>query len=139
MTGFATGVPQPSVSSLLTLGQAVTLDLSDSLLVEGVLDGEGSADVSGVALGLALSGEGSLGSVDLLSGRVELLELAALAGEEDETGLVVLKAVDVGDERLLGVVDTAVVNGDTDGAGELGGDASFLDNSGNPCKFPFIL
>lgn len=129
MTGVATGVPQPPVSSFLTLGQAVTLDLGDGLLGESVLDREGSADVSGVALGLALRGEGGLGGVDLLSRRVELLELTALAGEEDETGLVVLKAVDVGDERLLGVVDTAVVNGDTDGAGELGGDTSFLNNS----------
>lgn len=125
-TGLTAGLPQPSESSLLTLGQAVTLDLSDGLLGGEVLDGESSANVGGVALSLALGGEGSLGGVDIVSGRVELLELTALAGEEDQTGLVVLETVDVGDERLLGVVDTAVVNGDTDGTGELGGDTSFL-------------
>ena len=116
-----------SVGSLLTLGQAVTLDLGDGLLRSEVGDGEGRADVRGVALGLALGGKSSLGSVDLVGGGVELLELAALAGEEDEAGLVVLETVDVGSERLLGVVDTAVVNGDTDGTGELNGDTSFLN------------
>lgn len=126
MTGLTTGIPQFPVSSLLTLGQAVTADLGDGLLGGGVVDGEGSANLGSVALGLALGGESSLGGVDLVSGRVKLLELTALAGEEDQAGLVVLEAVDVGDERLLGVVDTAVVNGNTDSAGELGGDTSFL-------------
>jgi len=126
VTGLTACIPQFSVSSLLTLRQVVTADLGDGLLDGGVLDGEGSANVGSIALGLALSGESSLGGVDLVSGRVELLELTALAGEEDQAGLVVLEAVDVGDERLLGVVDTTVVNGDTDGAGELGRDTSFL-------------
>lgn len=125
-TRLTAGIPQPSVSSLLTLGQAVTADLGDGLLGGGVLDGERSANVGSVTLGLAVGGESSLGGVDLVSGRVELLELTALAGEEDQARLVVLEAVDVGNERLLGVVDTAVVNGDTDGASELGGDTSFL-------------
>lgn len=126
-TSLAASVTEVSVGSLLTLGQAVTLDLGDGLLRSEVGDGEGRADVRGVALGLALGGKSSLGSVDLVGGGVELLELAALAGEEDEAGLVVLETVNVGSERLLGVVDTAVVNGDTDGTGELNRDTSFLN------------
>ena len=125
VAGLAAGLTQPAVSSLLTLGEVVTLDLGDGLSESGVLDGEGTTDTGGEALGLAL-GESSLGSVDLLSGRVKLLELTALAGEEDQASLVVLEASNIGDERLLGVVDTAVVNGDTDGASELLGDTSFL-------------
>lgn len=52
--------------------------------------------------------------------------MAALAREKDKTGLVVLQPSDIGDERLLRVVVTAVVDGDTDGGGKLLGDASFL-------------
>ena len=101
VTGLAAGVPQTAVCSLLTLGKVVALDLSNGFLDSGVLDGQERANVCGVALGLALSGEGSLGGVDLVSGRVELLELTALAGEEDQASLVVLEAGDIGDERLL--------------------------------------
>jgi hypothetical protein len=100
--------------------------VGDGLLGAGVLDGEGGADVGGVALGLAVGSEGGLGGVDLVSGGVELLELAALAGEQDQAGLVVVEAGDVGDERLLGVVGAAVVDGDADGARQLLGNAGFL-------------
>lgn len=126
IASLATGFPQPPVCSLFALGQIIPLDVGDGVFERSVLDGEGSANVDGVALGLALSGEGGLGGLDLFSARVELLELAALAGEEDEASLVVLQTSNIGDERLLGVVDTAVINGDTDGRGELLGDTSFL-------------
>lgn len=75
---------------------------------------------------MTFSGESGLGGVDLLSGRVELLELTALTGEKDQAGLVVLEAGDIGNERLLGVVVAAVVNGDTDSGSELLGDAGLL-------------
>ena len=126
VAGFTAGLAQTAVGSLLTLGQVITLDLSDSLLSSEVLDGKGSIGASGITLSLALSGEGSLGSADLFSRRVKLLELTTLAGEEDQAGLVVLETINIGDQRLLGVVDTAVVNGDTDGRSELLGDSGFL-------------
>lgn len=129
VAGLAAGVTQLAVGGLLALGEVGALDLSDGRTLVEVVDGEDGTDAGGVALGLALGGESSLGSVDLLGGRVELLELTALAGEEDQAGLVVLETGDIGDERLLGVVDTAVVNGDTDGTGELLGDGSFLSDS----------
>lgn len=115
------------MSGLLALGHVVALDVRDGVLDSDVLDGEGSVDVGGVALGLALGGEGGLGGVDLLGAGVEFLELAALTGEEDEAGLVLLQAGNILDERLLGVVDAAVVNRDTDGGRELLGDTSFLN------------
>ena len=110
--------------------------MGNSLLTGGVLDGEGGAEVSGVTLSGAVGGEGSLGSVDLVSGRVELLELAALAGEENQAGLVVVEAGDVGNQRFLGVVGAAVVDGDTDSASELLRDAGFLYTSKSCCSMP---
>lgn len=134
VAGLGAGLTEAAVGSLLTLGEVFALDLGDSLGGGDVLDGEGGVDAGDEALGLALS-EGSLGGVDLLGRRVELLELTALAGEEDQASLVVLEAGDIGDEGLLGVVDTAVVNGDADGGSELLGDTSFLFGcETNMCK-----
>lgn len=120
MTGLGAGLTETAVSSLLALGEGVTLDLSDGGLKGGVDDGEGSADV----LGDTLTG---LGGLDLLGGRVELLELTALAGEEDQAGLVVLQAGDVVNQGLLGVVGAAVVDRDTNGGSELLGDTGLLN------------
>lgn len=125
VAGLGAGLTQTTVGSLLTLGKSVTLDLGNGVLLGGVGDGEGGTQAGGETLTLAL-GESGLDSVDLLGGRVELLELTALAGEEDQTGLVVLETGDIVDQRLLGVVGAAVVNGDTDGRGELLGNASLL-------------
>lgn len=125
-TGVGASETQTTESVLLTLGHAIALDVGDGVLGRDVVDGEGSADVRDVALGFAVGGEGGLGGVDFVSGRVELLELAALAGEEDQTGLVVLQAGDIGDQRFLGVVGAAVVDGNTDGGGEFLGNAGFL-------------
>lgn len=120
MAGLSAGVTETAVGSLLTLGEGVAADLGDSGLEGGVDNGEGSADV----LGDTLTG---LGGCDLLSGRVELLELTALAGEEDQAGLVVLQAGDVVNQGLLGVVGAAVVNRDTNGDSELLGDTGLLN------------
>ena len=125
MAGLGASVTQAAVDRLLRLGEGVTLDLGDGVLLIGVDDGERSVDASGDTLTLAVS-ESSLDSVDVLSGGVELLELTALAGEEDQAGLVVLETGNVGDQGLLGVVGAAVVNGDTDGRSELLGDAGLL-------------
>lgn len=125
VTGLGAGLTQTTVGSLLTLGQSGALDLGDGVLLGGVGDGEGSTNAGGDTLTLAV-GETGLDSLDLLSGRVELLELTALAGEEDQAGLVVLQAGDVVDQRLLRVVGAAVVDRDTDGGSELLGDASLL-------------
>lgn len=125
VTGLGASLTQATVGSLLTGGHRVTLDLGDGLGESGVVDGEGSADAGGDALTLAVS-ESGLDGLDVLSGGVELLELTTLAGEEDQAGLVVLETGDVLDQGLLGVVGAAVVDRDTDGAGELLGDASLL-------------
>lgn len=125
VTGLSAGLTQATVGSLLTGGHRVTLDLRNGISESGVVDGEGSADAGGDALTLAVS-ESGLDSLDVLGGGVELLELAALAGEEDQAGLVVLEAGDVLDQGLLGVVGAAVVDRDTDSGGELLRDASLL-------------
>lgn len=125
VTGLGAGLTQAAVSSLLTLGHGVTLDLGDGLLESGVVDGESSTNAGGETLTLAV-GESSLDGLDVLGGGVEFLELTALAGEEDQAGLVVLEAGNILDQGLLGVVGAAVVDRDTDGGGELLGDASLL-------------
>lgn len=130
VAGLGASLTETAVGSLLTLGKSVTLDLGDGLGGSDVLDGEAGVNAGDDAVTLAL-GNGSLGGLDVLGGRVELLELTALAGEEDEAGLVVLETGNVGDEGLLGVVGTAVVNRDTDGGSKLLGDTSFLLNESN--------
>jgi len=82
-------------------------------------------------IGIWSNGEGGgndgLGSgSEVLSARVTLLWLADLAGEKDEFRAVGLETLDVGSEGWDGVVDTAVVDGDTDSAGESRGDLSSL-------------
>lgn len=125
VAGLSAGVTETTVSSLLALGERVALDLGDGLSSGGVGDGEGGLNTGGDAVTLALS-DGGLDGLDFLSGGVELLELTALAGEEDQAGLVVLKTGDVGNQGLLRVVGAAVVNRDTDGRSKLLGDTSFL-------------
>lgn len=86
--------------------------------------------MGGVSFNLALGGEGLLGSSDIVGRCIELLELAALAWEQDQAALVLLQAGDVGGKRFLGDILAAVVDRDADGDGELAGDAGFL----NGCK-----
>lgn len=125
VAGLGAGLAQAAVGTLLTLGHGVALDLGDGVVKGGVGDGEGGTDAGGDTLTLAV-GESSLDGVDLLGGRVKLLELTALAGEEDQAGLVVLEAGDVGNQGLLGVVGATVVDRDTDGGSELLGDTGLL-------------
>ena len=78
-------------------------------------DGQGDARLGGDLLGGAV-----------LLGAVAGLGLVALAGEDDQAGLVGLEALDVGGEGLLGQVLAAAIDGDTDGGGILTGNASSL-------------
>jgi hypothetical protein len=96
------------------LGRLVVADLA---LLEGddVLDGQSGGGAADDVLG-------SLGGLDVLGGSITLLGLAVAAGEEDEALPVLLKALDVGLEALLGEVLAARVDRDTDGTGELAGD-----------------
>lgn len=135
-TSVAASQAQTAIGRLLTLGHVAALDVGNGVLGGGVLDGEGGAEVIGITLGSAVGGEGGFGGVDLVSGGVELLELAALPGEEDQTGLVVVETGDVGSQRFLGVVVAAVVDGDADGGGKLLGDAGFLCTSKSCCFMP---
>lgn len=132
VAGLGAGVTETAVSSLLTLGEGVTADLGDGGLESSVDDGEGSADL----LGDTLTG---LGGLDVLSGRVELLELTALAGEEDQAGLVVLQAGDVLNLGLQGVVGAAVVDRDTDGGSELLGDTGLLNSGEKESGEPYVF
>jgi hypothetical protein len=125
VAGLSAGLTEAAVGSLVTLRESVTLDLSDGLGGGGVGDGEGGVNAGDDAVTLAL-GNGSLGGLDVLGGGVELLELTALAGEEDQASLVVLETGNVGNQGLLRVVGAAVVNRDTDGRSKLLGDTSFL-------------
>lgn len=125
-------------SLLLLLGNA-GLDLASSTvgatsLAEGLesaelllLRGDGTG-----LLGLGTGGQGKDGlnlanSLDV--GEVDLLVLVLLGqlGQDDETGLVSLDALNVELEALLGLVAATVVDGDTDGAGVLLAEAGSLD------------
>lgn len=96
-------------------GRLVVADgalLESNTVVDGQDGGSGGDDV------LAL-----LGSLNVLGGSITALGLAVAAGEEDEALLVLLEALDVGLEALLGEVLAAGVDGDTDGPRELAGNA----------------
>lgn len=108
-------------ASIAELPECVLLALvvANGALLEGndVLDGErGSGALDDVL--------GALGGLDVLSGSVTLLGLAVAAGEEDEALPVLLETLNVGLEALLGKVLAAGVDRDTDGTGELAGNAS---------------
>jgi hypothetical protein len=101
----------------LPVGVLLTLVVANSTLLEsdGVLDGQSGGSAGNDVLG-------GLGGLDVLGRCVTLLGLAVAAGEEDEALPVLLEALDVGLEALLGKVLAAGVDRDTDGAGELAGD-----------------
>lgn len=107
----------------LPVGVLGGLDAADGGLLEDGLVGDGE-DGAGEGDGLAL-----LGGLDVLSGGVTALGLAVTAGEEDKLLPVLLEALDVGLEALLGEVLAAGVDRDTDGGCELAGDASSLQLS----------
>jgi hypothetical protein len=63
----------------------------------------------------------------LVLGGIGLLRLVGLAREDDETGLVLLQALNVGGKALLREVLAAGIDRDTDGAGIVLGDAGSLN------------
>merc|ERR1712032_935587 len=76
----------------------------------------------------ALLGERhDVGSGELVGGGVSLLCLSGLAWEQDQLALVLFQALDVVLERLEGLVRASVVDGDTDGWGNLDWDAGLLE------------
>ncbi len=64
--------------------------------------------------------------LNVFFGGVHFLELASLAGEENEALAVSLQTGDVCGERFLGEVGATRVDGDTDSGSEGAGDACFL-------------
>jgi hypothetical protein len=110
-TGLGAGVAELAVGVLLGLvvGNVALLEGGD------VLDGQDGAADNVVT---------RLGGLDVLSGGVTLLGLAVAAGEQDQALPVLLETGNVGLEALLGEVLAAGVDRDTDGAGELAGNAS---------------
>lgn len=110
-------VVAPGSPELPVLGLGVLLRSGDLALSDGI----------GIWSNGESRGNDSLGSgSEVLGAGVTLLWFAELAGEEDEFRAVGLEALDVGSEGWNGVVDTAVVDRDTDCAGESRGDLSSL-------------
>ena len=125
-----------------TLGAGTSVALHSALVTElpvGVLGGLDAADGNLLEDGLVDDGEDGaggldevlalLGGLDVLGGGVTVLGLAVAAGEEDKALPVLLEALDVGLEALLGDVLAAGVDRDTDGGCELAGNASGLQLS----------
>jgi hypothetical protein len=99
-----------------------------SLLVGDLSGGNGQLS--------SLDGDDILVSVlsnagQLISGCVTLLSLLTRLGEDNQLRLELLNAVHVGGHRNLVLVSTSLVNGDTDGAGELHGNTGLLQLSGS--------
>lgn len=123
-----------SVQLLLALS-GDTRSLDDGLLNEGkselLLDNRLNRDRGslGVGLGVLVNLTGSNGGLDLLAelGGLGSLGLSPVLGQEDDLGAVKLQALNVGVERSLRTVATAVVDGDTIGAGVGGGHTSLLE------------
>lgn len=123
------------LGSLLPLAQVAGISTRNTELPErgsGLLfPGDGALGEDVTARGV-VDGEGSSNRPDLLGrggnigGGVTLLDLADLAGEEDQLGFVLGKAGDVGLEGLDRGVAAAVVDGDADGESELAGDLGLL-------------
>jgi hypothetical protein len=112
-TGLGADVTELPVRVLggLVVGNLALLELDD------VLDGQGREGRLDNVLA-------RLGGLDVLGRSITLLRLAVAAREEDELALVLLEALHVGLEALLGKVLATGVDGDTDGTGELAGNAS---------------
>lgn len=109
---IASGSPELSVLRWSVLFLRGDLALSDSRGIWSNWEGGGNK-----VLGSGL---------EVLSAGVTLLWLSNLAGEKNEFRSVGLEALNVGSESWYRVVDTAVVDGDTDCTGEGGGDLCSL-------------
>ena len=93
-----------------------------ALLDSGSLDNGESSSGGGDVLTL-------LGCLNILGRSVTSLGLARATGEDDEALLVLLEALHVGLEGLLGEVLAAGIDGDANGGCELAGDSSSLELS----------
>jgi len=99
-----------------------------------VVGGDCSEGIGGLSDGswenLAAGLGGSLSGLDLFDGGVvdqTLLGLAVLSGEEDELGLVGSKSINVKLELLSRCGGSAVIDSDSDSAGEGGRETSLLE------------
>lgn len=104
------------ISGLLVLGDGA---LGEDATARGGVDGEDRSNRP------ELLGPGSN-----IGGGVALLDLAGLAGEEDQLRLVLGEAGDVGLKGLDRGVAAAVVDGNTDGESEFAGDLGLLEGGG---------
>lgn len=107
------------------LAESTTLDGGGEVGLLDLLDGGVGVDNREGSGG---DGDGLGDSLELLLGRVALLGLVALLGEENQALGVSLEALNVGGQGLLGDVVAASIDGDTDGGGILAGNASGLDS-----------
>lgn len=119
VTRLGSLVAERPVSILGALGQAAGRNLGDGGVDVVVVDNGES--VSGLGGGLAV--EDGLG-VGLA--RITLLDLAGAAREDNETADVLLKALDVHCQRLLGQVLATAVDADADSLGVLASDTGSL-------------
>merc|ERR1712032_68798 len=117
------------------LAQLLLLSFLGSLLDSSLLSNTDHSSVSSLYSELGVGsevlhvvGSGELGGGGaLVGGGVSLLCLSGLAWEQDQLALVLFQALDVVLERLEGLVRASVVDGDTDGWGNLDWDAGLLE------------
>lgn len=108
------GISSGLTKSGVTLGSLELLSDSSESNCLGLLGQRGDIDIELVGLG-DLSGTG-----------VALLNNTSAAGEDDQSGLVTLEALDVELQGLLTLVGSSVVNRNANSLGELSVDASSL-------------
>ena len=111
-------------AALDVLGERALGDLAEAGS-DGLRDAERGAE--------ALCGLAGL----LVLGGVGLLGLVGLAREHDKAGLVLLQALDVGGEALLGEVLAAGIDRDADGGSIELGNAGGLSSRQNPASLDF--
>lgn len=112
-------VAERSVSILGALGQAAGRNLGDGGVDVVVVDNGES--VSGLGGGLAVDDGLGVGLA-----RITLLDLAGAAREDNETADVLLEALDVHCQRLLGQILATAVDADADSLGVLASDTGSL-------------
>ncbi len=118
---------------LLLLSEAHEAGISSSLAKSGVaLGGSELVGDGNESNGISLLGDGRniniglVGIGDLGGGGVALLNNTSTAGEDNQSGLVTLKAINIKSQRLLTLVSSSVINGDSYSLSELSVDTSSL-------------
>lgn len=120
MTSVGASVAQGAVGIL------GALEVGDLALLDGDLVGDGEGQVGVLDLAVVWVLADLAGGIGLVLGGIALLGVLGLAGEEDEALLVLLQALDVGLEGLLGQVLATRVDGNANGGRQLAWDASLL-------------